>query len=115
MPLIRNILLFGWIALMAAYGSRQAISTSFGSNTQHSKDLSCFFANQDTPYLFFQSSAKENVLKTAQQEPFLKWIVGNAQHIITSFTRTDFTFLVDLEVNRMVYISKIIFPFHTFW
>lgn len=116
MSLVRSILVFGWIALMAAYGFRQAIYSALThNNTQYSKDLSYFFANDDTSYLFFQSSAKENVLKTAQQEPFLKWIIINAQYIITTFIRTDSTFLIDFEANQTVYISKIIFPFHTFW
>jgi hypothetical protein len=115
MSLMRSILVFGWIMVMAAYSSKQAIHTSFAVSAKWSKDLSYFFANDDAPYLFFQNSTKENVLKTAQSEPLLKWIIGNAQHIITTFTRSDFPVLLDFKAHRAFYISKIIFPFHYFW
>jgi uncharacterized membrane protein len=114
MYLIRSLLVYGWIALMAVYGAKQAIGNALIVSTKDSRSTSFLLAHDDSS-LFFPNKPGGNVLTDLLHKPVLKSSITYFTNNIITANYYNRLFLCNQSVNWLYYLSKIIFPFHYFW
>ncbi|MFN7116381.1 MAG: hypothetical protein ACK4TA_06240 [Saprospiraceae bacterium] len=114
MSLIRSLLIYGWIVLIAAYSAKQVIDISLIIKVKSTTDTPTLFAHDDTSLSLPNKPAATN-LPDVVTKSFIKLCNYNNRKIIITANYYHNQFIFYHPTHWAIYISKIIYPFHYFW
>ncbi len=111
---MRTLLIYGWIALMAAYSTKQVIDKALIFKVKQTSGASFFFAHDDASFLL-PDKPSSGTLPNALEKNIFKFYTYHNQKLISTSNYYKNLFFINHPTYWVIFIAKIIYPFHYFW